>query len=372
MKESFKELAEYIQGKNVLCIPIISSIDRLTGKYKLDADGNVNRVITTFWHANTFNKLYLVLPKNHVEGSEVFLNKWIELKKENKIEIIWAESFGVHAGEQRSNYFVVNNLKNELATYFHGNEIDVYMMESQGLVDSVFPSIVSNIKKSIVYWCPVCSVKNRERSFTKGYEEVNKRLFLLADKTILVSPEQVEYFSQDVEGTDMDKLIYLPQLIDRDIPVFDYTKDVELDEKLKRESYWTKYYYLPYRLTDEGYKIDSVIDYINKCTASHKVVIYSDPNNSGYMNSLEDKFEHHVSFMKVSTSRDICYTILDSEVGVEVPYLECLSFINHGMIWELMSEKSNCKFGILKTQYDKNPYDVNSCSRCFYIDITKL
>ena len=58
--------------------------------------------------------------------------------------------------------------------------------------------------------------------------------------------------------------------------------------------------------------------------------------------------------------------------NVIVPYFEDLDFINHALLWEMMSDKSQCQFGITKEQWDENPYDVKSCDRCFYIDLKNL
>lgn len=369
MKKEFEELANYIKGKNVLCVPIISSIDRQTGEYKLDADGNINRIITTFWHADTFNKLYLVLPKKHVKGSEKYIEQWIDEKStnQNSIEIIWANSFGIHAGEQRSNYFVIKNLEAELHYYVYGNLVDVYMIESQGLLQDIFPYVVGNYNRNIIFWNYTCTTNNKTRSFLNGYKEINEELFLGCDKTIMASPEQVEYFNS-VTGTSSSKLMYIPTFMDRDIHIFDYVRDKELNDILvnRHKNFYTKFFYLPYRMTDEGYKMKEVIEYINEYNSSDKVVIYSDPNNSGYMESIKDEFEHHVTFMKVSTSRDIYYTILDCDAGIVIPYFEDIAYINHASIQEFVHPNVKCT--ILLKEYDtKDPYGLSKYRNVKYI-----
>lgn len=368
MRKEFNNLANYIENKKVLCVPIISSIDRQTGEYKLDADGNVNRIITTFWHADTYKTLYLVLPKKHVKGSEVYIEQFVKMKstEEHTINIIWAESFGIHAGEQRSNYFVIKNLERELYGYICGNIIDVYIMESQGLLQDVITSIVARPNKNVIFWNYTCTTNTKTRSFLNGYKEINESLFLSTDKTIMASPEQVDYFNA-VCSLNNTKLMYIPTFMDRDIPIFNYEKDTELNDKLVKEHHnGTKFFYLPYRMTDEGYRMSEVIDYINNYKSKTKVVIYSDPNNSGYMETIKDKFEHNVSFMKVSTSRDIYYTILDCDADIDIPYFEDIAYINHASIQEFVYPSVKCT--ILLKEYDtKDPYGLSQYPNIKYI-----
>lgn len=367
-KEEFNDLANYIENKKVLCVPIISSIDRQTGEYKLDADGNVNRIITTFWHADTYKTLYLVLPKKHVVGSEKYIEDFVKMKstEEHSIEIIWADSFGIHAGEQRSNYFVIKNLEKELYGYIYGNIIDVYIMESQGLLQDVITSIVARPYKKVMFWNYTCTTNIKTRSFLNGYKDINEMLFLCADKTIMASPEQVDYFST-IKPSNFTKLMYIPTFMDRDIPIFKYEKDVELNDKLIREYHnGTKFFYLPYRMTDEGYRMSEVIDYINNHKSKYKVVIYSDPNNSGYMETIKDKFNNNVSFMKVSTSRDIYYTILDCDADIDIPYFEDIAYINHASIQEFVHPSVKCT--ILLKEYDtEDPYGLSKYPNIKYI-----
>src|SRR5574344_47194 len=96
------------KNKNILYIPIISMQDRKTGLYNLSGDGNVNRFITTFSHNNSFNNLTIYLPKNHIVGSEKYLNQFKD--KFKNINFVYSEFFGNHASEQRKNSLLVNNI----------------------------------------------------------------------------------------------------------------------------------------------------------------------------------------------------------------------------------------------------------------------
>ena len=93
-----KFVDKHMQDKNILYVPIISSINRETNKYNLDSDGNVVRFITFFEHHKNFNTLTILLPKNN--ESHDIVDRWV--KDNDNIEIIWPDNFGKHAGEQRS------------------------------------------------------------------------------------------------------------------------------------------------------------------------------------------------------------------------------------------------------------------------------
>lgn len=367
--EVFNSLASYIKDRNVISIPIISSIDRKTGEYKLDADGNVNRIITTFWHADTYKSLTIVLPKKHKKFSESLIEDFVKAKgtTDKPINIVWCDNFGIHAGEQRSNYFVIENLYNELLDKVDVDKFDTWILESQGLIDY----LSKNIKLTdVIFWNYTCTTNNKTRSFLNGYKEVNEKLFRMCDRTILASPEQVDYYNQ-VQGTEKYRMIYIPVFMDRNIPIFDYQKDTVLDQKLKRYSKVFKIFYLPYRMTDEGYLMNDVIQYINQDPNDFKMVLYGDPNNSGYMDIIKDKFDNNVMLKKVSTSRNVYYTILDCDANITIPYFEDIAYINHASVQEFID--SRCKCEIVLANHDTvDPYGLSKYDNVRYLGNSKI
>ena len=164
-------------------------------------------------------------------------------------------------------------------------------------------------------------------------------------------------------------------MVDRNLKYFDYMTDFGLKDTIKTvknlDTSTYSIYYIPYRLTDEGYKVDDVISYINYDYADVVIVYYTDPNNSGVMEDLKKKFNSNVVFIKLPTDRNTHFTMLSSEYVV-VPYFEDLDFINHATLWEMMSSKARCQFAITKEQYDMNSYNMKSCDRCFYINTNNL
>lgn len=355
---------EHMQDKNILYVPIVSSINRKTNEYNLDIDGNVARFITFFEHHHKFNKLTVILPKNN--ESHRMIDSWVY---DNNINIIWSDNFGKHAGEQRNDPEVYQEMLTEIKEFINNsvNPIHTIIFESQGLGKELI-DIDCDIDAELVYWCPVCKIdENHTRSFLEGYDESNKILFSSCDWCIVESSAQLKRFSLP------DTLIYpYYQMVDRDLIYFSYVSELGWKDTIKiLHNINVPVYYLPYRLTDEGYKIDEVINFINMDVAEYVIVYYTDPNNSGYMDKIKSKFNCNVHCIKLSSDRNSHFTMLSCD-NVIVPYLEDLDFVNHALLWEMMSSKSKCQFGISKEQWDKNPYSVKSCDRCFYIDINNL
>lgn len=353
---------EHTRDKNILYVPIISSINRKTGQYNLDSDGNVMRFITFFEHHNAFNHLALFLPTQN--ESHDIVDSWAY---DNNVDIIWSDNFGQHAGDQRKDLEVVQEMMRDIKDYVRENHVDIIIFESQGIGEELI-DIECPIEAELVYWCPVCKIDDAHtRSFLEGYDDINKRLFSACDWSIVESPMQVKKFS-------LPNTTIYPywNMADRNLMYFGYVSELGWKDTLKIVSKLNaSVYYLPYRLTDEGYKIDDVISFINMDVANNVLVYYTDPNNSGYMANIKSKFNCNVHCIKVSSDRNSHYSMLSCS-NVIVPYLEDLDFINHALLWEMMSDKSQCQFGITKEQWDENPYDVKSCDRCFYIDINNL
>ena len=342
MKRSYPFFSYLINNKKVLYIPIVSCINRDTQEYDLGADGNVNRFITTFSLCNEFHSLDIVLPKKHVAGSENIL----EMFKTSKINFVWAENFGIHAGEQRRDNKVIDSVY-ELTKDI---EFDVCIFESQGLGLKLMDKYKGQ-GKMFMFWNPVSATETKTRIFLEGYEEINKQVCELCDYMIVASPDQIKYYSS--REYSKYKLIYLDKLIYRNLTCFSYEVDNELVEKYKGKTI----YYLPFRLTDEGYKFDKVLEYLEKQDGDF-VVLYSDPNNSHVVEKLDSKIKE--KFDKVSSNRNTYYTILD-HIPCTILYFEDLEFINHAAIHEFMSDK--CKSKVILYKQDNNPYDVFSCDR---------
>lgn len=355
---------KHMQGKNILYVPIVSSINRQTNKYNLDSDGNVVRFITFFEYHNQYNELTIILPSNN--ESHHIVDRW--LKDNPNINIIWSENFGKHAGEQRSDPNIVHDMELEIRSLIEEqssvSQFDIIFFESQYLGELIVDEYwFENMEK--VFWCPVCKIDDEHtRNFLEGYDVLNKKLFKESDWSIVESPMQLKKFS--LPETNIYPFY---KMIDRSLSYFGYMTELGWKDTMKiMNNLDVSVYYLPYRLTDDGYKIDEVIKFINQDYAKNVLVYYTDPNNSGYMDQIKNRFGLNVHCIKTSCDRNSHYSMLSCS-NVIVPYFEDLDFINHALLWEMMSNKSQCQFAITKEQWDENPYDVKSCDRCFFIDI---
>lgn len=348
VKETFSQLNDIIKGKRIVCVPIVSSINRKTDEYKLDCDGNINRIVTAFSHANDFKELIVFLPTKY-ESMNIL--KEFKDKNEGRVHFRYTSYFGKHAGEQRNKPDCYTNTLRILEKYF--SNYDYFFIESQGLGIEL---IHDGYQNKVIFYNNVCEVEvngvTKTRSFMQGYNNENKYLVNNSEYTICVSPETTEYWRtySHKQGNIKEKVLNCPYLIDRDLPYFNYTPDKELQQYIKslqNDEY--EVIYLPYRLTDEGYQVDKVIKYIhtyNIAVAKKKLaILYSDPNDSGYMETikekLDDDYDAYIKYVKVSTDRNIYYTLLDCK-NIIIPYFEDIAFVNHASIHEMFNEQSDC------------------------------
>lgn len=351
IKETFSKLNSIIKGKKIVCVPIVSSINRTTNEYKLDCDGNINRIVTTFSHANDFKELIIFLPDNH-ESMNIL--KEFKEKNNGRVHFRYTSYFGKHASEQRSKPECYSNTLRLVKKYFYN--YDYIFIESQYLANNL---ILDGYNDKLIFYNNVCEIEldgfTKSRSFTVGYDKLNKYLVGNCKYTICVSPETTKYWQSFIEQQGiLNKLIInCPYLIDRNLSYFNYTLDRELEKFINElQSNRFTIIYLPYRLTDEGYQIDKVIDYINTEFPLKKIaILFSDPNDSGYIENIKEKFNQNqsIKYLKVSTNRNTYYTLLDSK-NIIIPYFEDIAFVNHASIHEMFDKRSNCLIVLDKTQ----------------------
>ena len=342
VKETFSRLDGIISGKRILCVPIVSSINRMTDKYKLDCDGNINRIVTAFSHANSFKELTIFLPIDY--ESKDILDYFVK-KNKNKINLIYTPYFGRHAGEQRSKPECFEKTL-ELIENEYIDNYDYIFVESQYLGNAL---ISNGYRDKLIFWNNVCEIEVdgyiKSRNFMQGYNNLNRNLVRNCAYTICVSPETTDYWKTFMldEGNSETRILNCPYLIDRDLSYFNYHVDTELKEyvnSVKASGY--EIIYLPYRLTDEGYQMDKVIKFINDYCITHKVaVFYSDPNDSHYLEQVKTKLNKDIKYVKVSTDRGIYYTLLDC-TNVIIPYFEDIAFVNHASIHEMFNHQADC------------------------------
>ena len=309
----YDELSKAADGKRVLYIPIVSCIDRQTDEYNLDCDGNVNRTIATIDRLSGYKEIDIVLP---FSKHETIVKNWAEPK--DKVNIIFmAGVHGRHAKDQRVNYKLM---------YSNIGQYDLYIIESQTLAKRLIED-----GKDVVFYCPVSKAKGKTRVFLEGYDEINEWLFNNAKYTVVCSPDQYD----DYSGNFKSKMLYLPVLCD----YVDYSTEGDIsrvDELSKNRTV----VYLPYRLTDEGYRINDVINYVNKLSETTSIIVaFSNPNNC----DLKLNFKDDIEVVNVGTSRSMYCAMLKSP-KVMIPYFEDIEFVNHAAIWEILDDSNGCTF----------------------------
>lgn len=353
-----------IEGKSILYIPIVSSIDRKTNLYNLAADGNINRTITTFLRNDSFKRLTLVLPEHHQQHSGWMLEKFNKEVNEMSgaiVEFHYSPYFGIHAGEQRSNPYIIQHMIDELCQRYEClDSFDYVIADSQYLIQYLIEGEYVE-KSKIIFWNYLCSTDDKGRSFTDGLKDITLKIMTSNIKMIVTSPDLVKYACSKVVEHHWHDIFYIPTFMDRDYDTFNYEPDKEIKEFiLQCKSNYSPIIYLPYRLTDEAYQIEKVIDFIECYTNYHwnamcktddipVMVVYSDPNNSGMMNDLlinSEKLAKLVNDKKielnnVSPKREVFYTFIDSKYRVTIPYFEDIEFANHAAIWEFAQSNAN-------------------------------
>lgn len=330
---NYDELNFIIKDKKILYIPIYSCFDYKTSQLNFKADGNINRFLSTFYHCNSYKKLTIVCPIN---GNDF---NWFRNICEHELlkntNLYYSEHIQKSAKIERSLDFA-NKLFNDLE--YINDKYDYIIIESQHL----YLKYVMNgyqIDK-LIYWCPVCATNEKTRDFLEPFKELDRFIFSIANKVIVASNDQVKYF-QSITGKNP---IQITSLIDRNIECFKYELDKNAIDILNKYNYCKKIF-LPFRLTDMGYKTQEIVDYLfeNKDIIKDFIVLYSNPNNCDIKrfsngNIDKEKFINNY-FIQVPKNRDSYYTFIDKG-EVIIPYFEDIEFICHAAIDEF--KYGNC------------------------------
>lgn len=374
-----KDFSSMISGKRLLYIPIVSSIDRETGEYKLDADGNINRMCTTFLRNHTMEYLILVLPmkaKNARHILDRFEDELSDKAPDVNLRKLYNPYFGIHAGEQRKDMFTIINMLDWIASTVDLSTFDYIIADSQYLLQFLID--YKNIDQNkLIFWNYLCSTEKNSRSYTKELKHITEEMMIRCGHTIVTSPEICEYAMNILPSYRHDNsIIYIPNFVDVKTETFGkYDVDCETMDKIGQCRSQRKHIiFLPFRLTDEAYQIDLVAEFISKyrkkCQSIDEdaVLMYSDPNNSGMMPQFLEKYKDkigEIETINVSSDRNTFYTIINNYVWkVNIPYFENIEYANHAAIWEF--KNMNCNVWVLpKFAGRNNPYYESTDTNLF-------
>lgn len=344
--QMYKDL---IRDKNIYHVPIVSMSDHVDRVFDLSCDGNINRLVTYYDRLNyPYKSAKILLPANSknkefVQANLVDVNanqvrNFIEYDVDYRCEVKYLDKFPNNARDQR--------LKKDLVEYIESDidykNSDIAIFESQALCLYFLKNRQKDINSEIWYWCPVSSTETNTRSFLKDYDPYDAEVFDEADGIIVASKQQKDYIQKYWPHR---KVILLPILMNRDLEAFDYNSNEDIKEYLDRAS--RPIIYMPYRLSDEGYKSSMIFESLLSLMESGKEfeVWITDPNKSGiyedFVNRVPEQYKELIKH--ISSDRSTYYTILDYGKTVIIPYLEDLDFINHCAIFEFMSDESIVK-----------------------------
>lgn len=311
------ELNKYL---NILFIPIISMRNHFTNKYDLACDGNINRLISTISLLKTSIKISIVLPKNtenldYITNHEILKNYNLMIIQSPYTEDIFYKK---NAYETRKNENWINFVKNNLPFY------DKIIFEPN-IVGKSLTTTTPYLNK-LIYWCPVSNTETIKPSFIKEFDELDKHIASLCP-TYVFSNGQKEYLKgHSIFDISMLKNINKECQNIKNLPII----------------------YLPFRISDKGYKIEYICNVLLKLEKKYKfMVLYSTPNGEELPTKLNSTY-------KIPTDRSV-YNMLLNNKKVCIPFLENPEEILHMSLFEMVDIDA-CIIGLKNKVFD---FDIN-------------
>ena len=275
-----------ICDKNVLFVPVYSMRSRITGKYNLENDGNMARILSILFQDLLKSAIVLVPEENRCEGLNVIKDKCKELSFD--VEFVHTNAYGENAKQTRIEVAKFNEVLDNL------DGIDYVVSEPNYLtLDLCLRKEAAEISPKIIYWCVASVTTKRKPWFVVEYAPVD---IAIAEKCLTITMTKSQ--ADELGGNSIvdSKAFYNPEIFD------------------------VKYIYFPFRLTDENYCVDIFLEAVLellKCEYKF-VVLYSDPNSSQLFDSLLSMYPN--VFVKVSSEKDVYLSILKGKPII--PYLE--------------------------------------------------
>jgi len=333
-------LKEIIQDKVVSHIPIYSMFDHSTKMINLNCDGNINRWLTRFYKSKNWKHLDVYGPKSEISINYDALKE--KLGYFNDFSYVEVDAIKTNAGRQRSKEFVTDFFSEVDESKFL--QSDVIICEGQEIILHLLEmKKQKNLDFKLIYWCPLCNTNYKQKEFLIKDKPVNEHIFREVDYTIIVGKDQIQYLKEC--GIPKEKVIFDPEMMDRNLPFFQYEKQDAVVNELKKHE---KVVYLPFRLSDEGYQFWNIVDVV-KDLDDKRVAIYCPNVNSASDEELVKMCKMHLSslsekeildvihkMLPISSQRDVFYSVLDNCDNVVIPYFEDTDFVPHVAVDEMM------------------------------------
>lgn len=363
---------ELIDDQTIAYVPIYSMFDHQTGLIDLECDGNINRWMTNFYKAaSKWKDLMVFGPSEDLAKSEENFCQFANKLEENfdNFHYVQSKAFAGGAKKQRSQAFV-----DELLEQCSGEDLldrDVVIVESQALFNALYQlKLKTGSYCTLVYWCPVCETNKKTRSFFNKLDKIeNESIFKKASYVVVATHEQVEYLRECL--VPEENIILVGEFIDRSLPMFaSYIRDndtLSRVESLLSDSCIGVY--LPFRLSDEGYRLWDIIDAVYPHLFKHdgssfagKAVVLAPNVNGSTVDELVKLCIDHgsklasceircvlESIVSVPSKRSTFYTLIDCCDKLVVPYFEDYEFVMHAAVDELIRGKTKPRCIVLKT-----------------------
>ena len=319
-------LKELLVGKKVLFVPVFSMCDYKTGKYKLNCDGNMARILSIIYTSN-LESCYITIPMLEKIDENDFKQLIKKIKDKNinkKINFIYSPGYGENAKATRRSA----SFKTHLCTYINVyTKFDYIISEPQRIT----VDLMKLYPNKIIYWCVASETISYSPWFTREYKVIDK---MIASQvlTICATDSQVEYLKgKSVKGEFYE-------------PIFSEMKII----------------FFPFRISDESYKWNLFISMIKRLIEegiSNFKVLYTDPNNS--VGELSDVF------MKVQSDFPLYLAILKGQPII--PYFENANEVKHISIEEMImyncniicynTNEVNCR-NVIKVNNDEEFYNA--------------
>ncbi len=272
--------ADFILDSNIVVyIPIISSINKTTGQYQLDMDGNINSMLHKFFlNRERISKVYMTIPSTkYVSDSDLEIYKnYVMSLFDNKIEFVFIRTEIYLESVTETRTIANNNYDN-----FQMDLVQLLNEDSKHLSDTTLicelPVDLRNIEH--IEQCKI--IYNFNWTYVEGYCQndillqssvIEQNLAKQGYVISLLSEMQYAAFesiNQDVANVAVMKKIYSKKFVhlqfDNWIKHYVNDKELELASKYVEDFNnlllldKTFIYLFPYRLNDERYQLVSVM-----------------------------------------------------------------------------------------------------------------
>lgn len=300
-----KNIAEIVDGKYVLFVPIYSARSYETGIYNLALDGNMARITSKLITSN-FDHAVVLIPENH-SGLETIILQLSKAGKMNDVTFLECDCYGENAYETRMNgdkFIDFINGSYDLIEYASYSGELVMVIEPNTLAYNIDKVKFYNMKNvDTVYWCVASVTSKGTPWFVNKFADMDKQIAKnIPTECVLQSQVEALRGKAYLDGDGF-----------YDTSAFDY-----------------KTIFFPFRLSDIGYhakEFKYAIESLSQDCKNKIKVLYTDVNDSGIFNDDE-------VFTKVPGQKEVYIGILKGKPII--PYLDDSDIITHINIHEMM------------------------------------